>query len=86
MKARAMLGSAIFDPKQLQAVQKTFDDAWEIVAPQVSKRPEAIEAARTKLAEIVIGLARNGTLDAATMTDTAVQMMLADPTKNRPKF
>lgn len=82
VKARAMLGSAIFEPAQLKVVQKAFDDAWEIVAPQVSKRPEAIEAARTKLAEFVIGLARNKSgPNAKTMTETAVQLMLADPTK-----
>ena len=84
MKARAMLGSATFDPATLRTVYKAFDDAWEIVAPQVSKRPEAIEAARLKLAEIVISLARDGKLDAKTMTETAVQMMLADPPKYRP--
>jgi hypothetical protein len=77
-----MLGSAIFEPAQLKVVQKAFDDAWEIVGPQVSKRPEAIEAARTKLAEFVIGLARKGSgPDAKTMTETAVQLMLADPTE-----
>ena len=82
MKARAMLGSAIFEPAQLKVVQDAFDDAWEIVAPQVSKRPEAIEAARMKLAEFVMGLARNGSVpDAKTMTETAVQLMLADPTE-----
>ena len=86
MKARAMLGSVTFDPEQLQTVQKAFDDAWEVVAPQISTRPEAIEAARTKLAEIVLGLARNGMLDAATMTETAVQRMLADPRENSPRF
>ena len=79
MKARAMLGSAVFDPQQLKVVQRAFDDAWEVIAPQVSKRPEAIEAARTKLAEIIIGLARNGTMDARTMTDAAAQLMLVDP-------
>ena len=79
MRARAMLGSAVFDPEQLKKVGKAFDDAWEVVVPQVSKRSEVIEAARLKLAEIIIGLARNDTMDAQTMAEAAAQMMLADP-------
>jgi len=79
MKARAMLGNATFDPAQLKTVYKAFDEAWEIVAPQISSRPEALEAARMRLAEFIIGLARNGKPDARTMTETAVQLMLADP-------
>ena len=85
MKARAMLGSTIFEPHQLRVVQKAFDDAWEVVALQVSARPEAIEAARMKLAELVIDLARNGEPNSQAISDTAVQRMLADPTALRSR-
>ena len=81
MKARALVGVASYDPKTLKALWKAFDDAWEQVRPQISKRPEAIEAARMKLAEIVIGMARNGTRDAQALTDAAVQAMRAAQTK-----
>ncbi len=84
MKARAMLGSAIFEPHAMRVVQKAFDDAWDIVRPEVSTRPEAIEAARIKLAEFVIGLARKGKPNSKAITDTAVQLMLADPTQLVP--
>ena len=83
VKARALIGGASFDPNTLKLVYKAFDDAWEQVAPQVSNRPEAIEAARMKLAGIVIGLARNGTADPEAITDAAVKAMQTPPTKLR---
>jgi hypothetical protein len=86
MKARALMASAVFDPPTLQAIQKAFDDAWEVVSPQVSNRAEAIEAARLRLADIVLRLARSGTLDARTITEAAAQLVLADESKSRPVF
>jgi hypothetical protein len=50
------------------------------VAPQIGARPEDIETTRLKLAELVIGLARNRKRDARTITATAVQLMFTDPT------
>jgi hypothetical protein len=79
VKARALIGGASFDPHTLKALYKAFDDAWEQVAPEVSARPEAIEAARMKLAEIVLGLANNGTQDADKLTEAAVRQMMAGP-------
>jgi hypothetical protein len=80
MKARQLLAKAIYDPGELKIIGKAFDDAWEQVAPEVSSRPEAIEAARLKLAEIVISLTKNGTKDPQQLTDSAVSLMLSDPT------
>jgi hypothetical protein len=74
-----MLGSAVFDPATLQAVQKAFGDAWDVCCPAGQQAARGDRTARLKLAEIVIGLARNGKLDARTMTETAVQLMLATP-------
>ena len=60
MKARALIGSASYDPNTLKVLDKAFDDAWDQVRPQVSTRPEAIDAARMKLAESSSVSARNG--------------------------
>jgi hypothetical protein len=85
MKARGLIGSATFDPQTLTTAFRVFDDAWEHIAPQVSARPEAIEAARMMLAEIVLGLMRNGgAKDATTLTQVAVQLTLAGPKRNSP--
>jgi len=75
MKARRLIESSCFDPTQLKAIGKAFDDAWEQVAPTVSVRAGATEAARLKLAQIVLSLAKNGTLDSQQLADAAVQLM-----------
>lgn len=46
----------------------------------MSGRPSAIEAARLKLANVVLSLAKNGALDAERLTEEALKIMSADPT------
>ena len=81
MKARQLIANAAFGPDALKGLYKAFDDAWEQIAPSISNRPEAVEAARLRLANIILALASNGALDAQTLTDAAVQAMHASPTK-----
>ena len=82
MKAHALIASGTFDPATLATLRKAFDDAWEQVAPLVSKRGGAIEAARLRLAGIVLGLAKDGgTQDPQALTNTAVHLMLGGATK-----
>jgi hypothetical protein len=83
VKARALIGGASYDPTTLRVLYKAFDDAWDRIRPQISARAEAMEAARTKLAEIVLGMAQSGIRDAQTLTDAAVRAMLAAPTQLR---
>jgi hypothetical protein len=83
MEARHLIANAPYDPAQLKALGKAFDDAWDRISPDVSNRGEA-EAARLKLAEIVFGLAKEGNFDPQWLADTAVQVMLAPPQKIRP--
>jgi hypothetical protein len=80
MKARRLIADSVYDPAELKAVGQAFDDAWDQVAPHVDTRPEAIEAARLKLAEIVLSLTKNGNRDPEKLTEAAVRAMLAGPT------
>jgi hypothetical protein len=75
VKARALIGSASYDPHTLKVLYQAFDDAWEQIAPEVADYSAATYAARMKLAEIVLGLARNGMRDAQNLTDAAVKAM-----------
>jgi hypothetical protein len=77
VKARQLIASASYDSGQLKVLGKAFDDAWERIAPHVSDRAEAIEAARLTLADIVLGLAKTGNFDSEKIADAAVQRMLA---------
>ena len=56
MKARRLIGGAAFQPDELKVIFDAFDEAWEEIAPDVSVRAKAIEAARFSLATIVLFL------------------------------
>jgi hypothetical protein len=83
MKANKLIEGATFDNKQLVAIKKAFDEAWQAIAPQVSQRPEAMDAARLKLASIVLSVAKRGILDPKRLTDEALKLMFANPTELR---
>jgi hypothetical protein len=84
MKARQLIASGSYGPDQVKALGKAFDDAWGRLAPTVSGRPKAIEAARLKLAEIVLSLAKSGNFDPQWLADTAVQLVRSSSLSNRP--
>ena len=75
VKARALIDGANLDPQTFTAVTTAFDSAWDEVAPQ------AIEAARLRLAETVLRLASNGSPDTRALTDAAVRATLHLPTE-----
>jgi hypothetical protein len=76
MKAYQLIADATFDPDQLKAIRKAFDDAWAQIAPQISQRPEAIEAGRLKLASVVLSVAKRGTLDPVQLSEEAMKLMV----------
>jgi hypothetical protein len=82
VNARQIIANASYGPNELKAIGTAFDDAWSRLAPSVSGRATAIEAARLKLAEILLSLAKHGNFDPKSLADTAVQLMLA----GRPKL
>jgi hypothetical protein len=84
MKARRLLESASYDPDQLKALGEAFDDAWARISPNISSRAEAIEAARLALADVVLGLAKNGNLDPNHLADAAVQVMASRLSRYQP--
>jgi len=84
MKARLLLESASYDPGQLKALGEAFDDAWARISPNVSNRAGAIEAARLALADVVLGLAKNGNLDPKNLADAAVQVMASRSSRLQP--
>jgi hypothetical protein len=75
MKARQLIGGASYGPDELKVLFKAFDEVWEGLAPHVEDDPQAIEAARLKLANIVLGLAVYGSNDAERIKSTALQIM-----------
>jgi hypothetical protein len=84
MKARQLIANASYQPGELRALGKAFDDAWGRISPDISERPPAIETSRLKLADIVLSLAKRGNFDPVWLADTAVQMMPARRRNLRP--
>ena len=81
MKAREIIEGAIYDPADFQTIGKAFDDAWAQLEPDVGTSRQAIEAARIKLANVVLSVATNGITSPGEMTESALKLMFADPTE-----
>jgi hypothetical protein len=77
VKARALIEQAAYGPEQVRALCAAFDGAWEAIADDVDDRSEAIEASRLKLANLILGLARDGNDDAEWLMSSAVRIMRA---------
>jgi hypothetical protein len=73
MKARYLIESASLEPEELKFAYQAFDGAWSQIAGRYT-RPEAVEAARTQLATLILSLVSD-TKDAIEMQAIAVQEM-----------
>ena len=72
MKARVLIESASLGPDDLKTAFQAFDGAWAQVAARYA--PDTVEAARTRLATLILSLAPD-TKDATEMQAIAVQEM-----------
>jgi hypothetical protein len=78
MKARHLVGSSSFGPEALKGITQAFDDAWNSIAADVGKNPLAIEAARLKLANIILALVQNHGGDPEQLKRAALELMAKD--------
>lgn len=80
MKGRSKIAATSLDPEKLSAAHEAFDQAWAQIGRDVGADPDAIEAASTRLAEIVLRMVREGDADSvAEMIDVAVDVMRNGP-------
>jgi hypothetical protein len=73
MKARQLISKASYGPDELKILCQAFDDAWGMIAPSVSGRVSAIEAARLTLADIILSLPNGKRRNARELTEAAIQ-------------
>jgi len=78
MKARHLLGSSSFGPEALKGITQAFDDAWNSIAAKIGNNPLAIEAARLKLANIILAIAQNEGGDPEQLKRAALDLMAKD--------
>jgi len=76
MKARNLIGNASYAPEHLKVLFTAFDQAWESIAVDVGTNPVAVEAARLKLANIILSLGDEGK-DPEWLKNAALQIMRA---------
>lgn len=81
MEARQLIRQGSYGPERLSVLFKAFDDAWEVIAPSISGRADAIEAARMKLANVILALAQKGHHDAEQIKTAALRAFGADNSK-----
>jgi hypothetical protein len=84
MKARQLIENSSFGPDEVKAMGKALDDAWAQLAPRVDDRPEAIEAARFALADIILSLGAQGNFNPQWLADTAVKFMVTRSSRFQP--
>ena len=78
VKARIILAGGAFDPSTLRIVWDAFDIAWGQIAPGISTNPQAIQAARTKLATVMLEVATGlEEFDAAGLAQLTLERMYA---------
>ena len=79
MKARMLLAGGTFDPSKLRIVWEAFDMAWGHIAPGVGSDPDAIEAARMKLANVTLEATKDlEEFDAAGLAKIILELMHAE--------
>jgi len=75
MKARQLIADSSYGPDTLKVLFQAFDEAWKEVAPLTSQDEMAVEAARLKLASMVLTVATSESRDAEQIKSAALILM-----------
>jgi hypothetical protein len=75
MKPRQIIENAAFGPEALKIVFEAYDEAWKCIEGNFGGNPATAEAARSRLANIVLTIAREGASDAIDLKATALRLM-----------
>jgi hypothetical protein len=78
MNARELISNASYGPETLKIVFQSFDDAWGSIAADFGDNPLAIQAARVKLANIILSVPHHQQSDAVLIKNSALQLMALD--------
>jgi hypothetical protein len=75
MRARQLFSGASYGPEALSIVYQAFDEAWDSIAANFGNDPPAIEAARLKLATIILSFPHNEIRNAQQIKNSSLQIM-----------
>jgi hypothetical protein len=83
MRANQSVEGGSYGPEALEIIYQAFDEAWNSVAGNFGNDPEAIEAARLKLANIILSFPPDNIRSADQIKNSSLQIM-ALPYRMRP--
>jgi hypothetical protein len=75
MRARQLIADSSYGPETLKVLFQAFDEAWKVVEPLTGQDEMAVEAARLKLASIVLTVATRESRDAEQIKGAALILM-----------
>jgi hypothetical protein len=78
MKARQLVTGASFGPAALKVAGEAFDLAWEAIAANYGNDKRAIEAARLDLANAVLAVATEDSVDPVQVKNAALERLALD--------
>ena len=73
MEARGLIEGASYGPEALKAIGRAFDEAWASIAGNFSD--DQIEAARLRLANALLAVAKDNSRDVEVMKRKALDKM-----------
>jgi hypothetical protein len=74
-KARRAIMGASFEPATSRMLGEVLEEVWASVAPEFENDAQTIERGRTRLAPIIIDLARDHQLNALQIAKIAARLM-----------
>ena len=77
MKARILIESAALGPDDLKIAGQAFDSAWSQIATHY-KSPDAVEAARMRLATLILSLVPDTKVPSEMQAIAVQEMMKGD--------
>src|SRR5262245_50665871 len=77
MQPRQIVRAVSFGPEDLKVIFTAFDNAWTEIAPSIGTDPMMVEAARSSLATIVLGVANADAIAPNGLTMMAVAVFCA---------
>jgi hypothetical protein len=75
VKARQLIDKAAYGPDTLKVLFEAFDKAWAKLNPGIGNDPATIEAARVRLAEVILSFASPDSTDADRLAALALDVM-----------
>jgi hypothetical protein len=85
MKARQLIQDTAYGPEKLKVLFQAFDEAWTSIAGSFGNDPSSVEAARTKLANVILSLAQDDATDATQIKNSALRIMALDYKNGLPQ-